>query len=48
MRVRDDDIPEVTFHALSPAGLTLDGTTWVGEIPERHENWLRDPLLRRI
>ena len=34
VRVRDDDIPEVTFHALSPAGLTLDGTTWVGEIPE--------------
>ena len=34
VRVRDDDIPEVTFHALSPAGLTLDGDTWVGDILE--------------
>ena len=34
VRVRDDDIPEVTFHALSPAGLTLAGDTWVGDILE--------------
>ena len=34
VRVRDDDIPEVTFHAVSPAGLTLDGDTWVGDILE--------------
>ena len=34
VRVRDDDIPEVTFHAVSPAGLTLEGDTWVGDILE--------------
>ena len=34
VRVRDDDIPEVTFHAVSPAGLTLEGGTWVGDILE--------------
>ena len=34
VRVRDDDIPEVTFHPVSPAGLTLDGDTWVGDILE--------------
>ena len=34
VRVRDDDIPEVTFHAVSPAGLTLAGDTWVGDILE--------------
>ena len=34
VRVRDDDIPEVTFHAVSPAGLTLVGNTWVGDILE--------------
>ena len=34
VRVRDDDIPEVTFHAVSPAGLTLQGDTWVGDILE--------------
>ena len=34
VRVRDDDIPEVTLHAVSPAGLTLDGGTWVGDILE--------------
>ena len=34
VRVRDDDVPEVTFHAVSPAGLTLDGDTWVGDILE--------------
>ncbi len=34
VRVRDDDIPEVTFHAVSPAGLTLEEDTWVGDILE--------------
>ena len=34
VRVRDDDIPEVTFHPVSPAGLTLDGDIWVGDILE--------------
>ena len=34
VRVRDDDIPEVTFHAMAPAGLTLEGGTWVGDILE--------------
>ena len=34
VRVRDDDIPEVTLHAVWPADLTLEGDTWVGDISE--------------
>ncbi len=34
VRVQDDDIPEVTLRVLSPEGLTLEGGTWVGEMPE--------------
>ena len=34
VRVRDDDIPEVTLQVLSPAAATLDGSTWLAEMPE--------------
>jgi hypothetical protein len=34
VRVRDDDVPEVTLHAVFPAGLALQGGTWVGDILE--------------
>ena len=34
VRVRDDDISEVTLQVLSPAAATLDGSTWLAEMPE--------------
>ena len=34
VRVRDDDIPEVTLQVLSAVVATLDGSTWLAETPE--------------
>ena len=46
VRVRDDDIPEVTLQVLSPAAATLDGSTWLAEMPEGTKPLLRSlPLL---
>ena len=34
VRVKDDDIPEFTFHVVFPEGLTAGGSTWTGNMAE--------------
>ena len=48
VRVRDDDIPEVTLQVLSPAAATLDGSTWLAEMPEGTKRSCSKPVAPEL